>query len=56
MVHTGAGGYLDPDAQLENGQSYLDRTLGVITELIGETGLEKTKKTGEGVGNTGSTL
>lgn len=56
MVHTGAGGYLDPDAQLDTGQSYLDRTLGVITELIGETGLKKVKKTGEGVGNTGSTL
>ena len=41
MVHTGAGGYLDPDAQLGTGQSYLDKTLEVMTELIGRAELKK---------------
>ena len=34
MGHTGANGYMDPDARLENGQSYLERTLEVISGLI----------------------
>ena len=41
MVHTGAGGYLDPEAKLKNGQSYLDKTLDVMTELIGKAELQK---------------
>lgn len=34
MVHTGVGGYLDPDSLLENGQSYLDRTLEVMAAAV----------------------
>ena len=34
MVHTGPNGYLDPDAKLENGERYLERTLTVIAELV----------------------
>ena len=36
MVHTGSKSYLDPDAMLENGQSYLDKTLTVMSKLIEE--------------------
>lgn len=43
MVHTGPKGYLDPITELENGQSYLDRTLEVIASAvsrqIGSSGL-----------------
>ncbi len=34
MVHVGAGDYMDPNAMLEGGQSYLDKTLGVVSELL----------------------
>jgi len=34
MVHVGAGDYMDADAKLESGQSYLDKTLEVMTGLI----------------------
>lgn len=37
MVHTGPKGYLDPEAKLENGQSYLDKTLETITATLEHT-------------------
>lgn len=36
MVHTGPNGYLDSETELENGQSYLERTLETMSELIQE--------------------
>ena len=34
MVHVGPQSYLDPEATLEDGQSYLDKTLEVMTQLL----------------------
>lgn len=34
MVHVGPGSYMDPDAVLDTGQSYLDKTLEVVSEHI----------------------
>lgn len=34
MVHTGERSYLDPVAKMEDGQSYLDKTLEVITTAV----------------------
>lgn len=36
MGHTGKKGYLDPDSRLESGQSYLDRTVELMTSLIND--------------------
>ena len=34
MVHVGSGDYMDTKAELETGQSHLDRTLEVMTDLL----------------------
>ena len=36
MTHVGAKSYMDTEARLENGQSYLERTLELITALLEE--------------------
>ena len=36
MIHVGAGDYMDPNTKLDTGQSYLDRTLDIITGRIEE--------------------
>lgn len=36
MVHTGKNGYLDPEATLANGQSYLDKTAELVTSLVND--------------------
>ena len=36
MVHVGVGDYMDPNIKLDTGQSYLDRTLEIITGRIEE--------------------
>jgi hypothetical protein len=34
MVHTGPGGYLDPDRRGPDGRSFLDVTAGAMLEII----------------------
>ncbi|GAB5491855.1 MAG: hypothetical protein Phog2KO_20700 [Phototrophicaceae bacterium] len=36
MIHTGAGGYLDEDSYLDDGRSYLDKTIQTIVDILAE--------------------
>ena len=41
MGHTGKNGYLDGAANLADGQSYLDKTVSVIADLVGRVPVKK---------------
>jgi len=42
MKHNGTGGYLDANSYLSNGQSYLDKVVDIMVEIIKEAGVSKT--------------